>query len=45
MGGRSKERKISHESHRKALMGKKIGDKVEVEAPAGKISYSITSVH
>lgn len=41
-----KEKKISHESPLgKALIGKKVGDKVEVEAPAGKISYSITSVH
>lgn len=41
-----KEKKISHESPLgKALIGKKVGDKVEVEAPAGRISYSITSVH
>ncbi|MCL4418807.1 transcription elongation factor GreA [Patescibacteria group bacterium] len=41
-----KEKKISHESPLgKALIGKKVGDRVEVEAPAGKISYSITSVH
>ena len=41
-----KERKISHESPLgKALIGKKVGDKVEVEAPAGKLLYSIVSVH
>lgn len=40
------EKKISHESPLgKALLGKKIGEKVEVEAPAGKIIYSIISVH
>ncbi|MEM4270626.1 MAG: transcription elongation factor GreA [Candidatus Pacearchaeota archaeon] len=41
-----KEKKISHESPLgKALIGKKVGEKVEVEAPAGKISYSIISIH
>ena len=41
-----KEKKISHESPLgKALIGKKVGEKVQVEAPAGKISYSILSVH
>ena len=41
-----KERKISHESPLgKALIGKKVGDKIEVEAPAGKLLYSIISVH
>lgn len=41
-----KERKISHESPLgKALIGKKTGDKIEVEAPAGKLLYSIVSVH
>lgn len=40
-----KEKKISHESPLgKALIGKKTGDKVEVEAPAGKVLYSIVSV-
>ena len=40
-----KERKISHESPLgKALIGKRVGEKVEVEAPAGKITYSIVSV-
>lgn len=40
-----KEKKISHESPLgKALIGKKVGEKVEVEAPAGKIVYSVVSV-
>jgi transcription elongation factor GreA len=40
-----KEKKISHESPLgKALLGKKIGEKVEVEAPAGKLGYTIVSV-
>lgn len=40
------EKKISHESPLgRALIGKKIGDKVEVEAPAGKILYAIVSIH
>ncbi len=40
-----KERKISHESPLgKALIGKKVGEKVEVEAPAGKIVYTIESI-
>jgi transcription elongation factor GreA len=39
------EKKISHESPLgKALLGKKVGEKVEVEAPAGKIHYTIVSV-
>jgi len=39
------DKKISHESPLgKALMGKKVGEKVEVEAPAGKVVYTITSV-
>jgi transcription elongation factor GreA len=38
-------KKISHESPLgKVLLGKKIGEKVQVEAPAGKIIYSIISV-
>lgn len=41
-----KEKKISHESPLgKALIGKKVGEKVEVEAPAGKIAYTIVSIH
>jgi transcription elongation factor GreA len=39
------EKKISHESPLgKALLGKKNGESVEVEAPAGKIHYTIVSV-
>ena len=39
------EKKISHESPLgKALLGKKVGEKVEVEAPAGKVIYTIASV-
>ncbi len=39
------EKKISHESPLgKALLNKKVGDMVEVEAPAGKISYTVISV-
>lgn len=38
-------KKISHESPLgKALLGKKVGDKVEVEAPAGKILYKILEI-
>ncbi|MAG59830.1 transcription elongation factor GreA [Candidatus Woesebacteria bacterium] len=40
-----KEKKISHESPLgQALVGKKVGDKVEVEAPAGKIMYSVLGI-
>lgn len=39
------EKKISHESPLgKALLGKKRGEKVEVEAPAGKIIYKILRI-
>lgn len=39
------DKKISHESPLgKALIGKKVGEKVEVEAPAGKVVYTISSV-
>jgi transcription elongation factor GreA len=39
------DKKISHESPLgKALLGKKVGEKIEVEAPAGKIHYVIVSV-
>jgi transcription elongation factor GreA len=39
------EKKISHESPLgKALLGKKINETVEVQAPAGKIVYTIVSV-
>jgi len=38
-------RKISNESPLgKALLGKKIGDEVEVSAPAGKIKYKILEI-
>lgn len=40
-----KEKKISHESPLgKALMGKKVGEKIEVEAPAGKIFYKVLNI-
>lgn len=39
------EKKISHSSPLgKALLGKKVGEKVEVEAPVGKILYKILSI-
>lgn len=39
------EKKISHESPLgKALMGKKVGDEIEVDAPAGKMVYKIVSI-
>ena len=39
------EKKISHESPLgKALMGKTVGDEIEVDAPAGKIIYKIVSI-
>ena len=38
-------KKISHTSPLgKALVGKKIGEKVEVDAPAGRITYEILSI-
>ncbi len=40
-----KEMKISHSSPLgKALMGKKVGEKIDVEAPAGKLSYKILNI-
>ncbi len=40
-----KDKKISHESPLgKALIGKSLGEKVEVEAPAGKVTYTIVEV-
>jgi len=40
-----KDKKISHESPLgKALLGKKVGEKIEVEAPAGNVIYTIVSV-
>ncbi len=39
------EKKISHESPLgKALMGKGIGEKIEVEVPAGKVVYHIKEI-
>lgn len=39
------EKKISHESPLgKALIGKKVGEKIEVQAPAGKIQYTVVSI-
>lgn len=39
------EKKISHESPLgQALVGKKVGDKVSVEAPAGKVQYTILGI-
>lgn len=38
-------KKISHESPLgKALFGKKVGEKVDVEAPAGRVQYEILEV-
>ena len=38
-------KKISHESPLgKALMGKKIGEEVKVQAPAGTIAYQIKAI-
>jgi len=40
-----KEKKISHESPLgKALIGKKVGEEVQFEAPAGKILYKIEAI-
>lgn len=40
------EMKISHESPLgKALLGKKTGEKIEVEAPIGKLTYTILKIH
>ena len=39
-------KKISHDSPLgKALLGKTVGEKVEVEAPAGRILYAVVSVN
>lgn len=39
------EKKISHESPLgKALLGKSVGDEIEVEAPAGKMIYKVVSI-
>ncbi len=38
-------KKISHESPLgKVLIGKKVGEKVQVEAPAGRLTYSIVKI-
>lgn len=40
------EKKISHESPLgKALLNKSAGDKVEVDAPAGKVLYTVVEIH
>jgi len=40
------EQKISHTSPLgQALLGKKSGEKVEIEAPAGKVTYHILKIH
>ncbi len=39
------QKRISHESPLgKALIGKKVGDKVEVEAPAGRLLYKVLHI-
>jgi len=39
------EKKISHESPLgSALVGKKVGDKIEVDAPVGKLTYTILKI-
>lgn len=39
------EKKISHQSPLgRALLGKKVGDKVKVKAPVGKVIYHITAI-
>jgi transcription elongation factor GreA len=39
------EKKISHSSPLgKALLGKRVGEKAEVEAPAGKVLYKILKI-
>jgi len=38
-------KRISHESPLgRALLGKKVGEKVEVDAPVGKITYTIKKI-
>ncbi|HCM37854.1 MAG: Transcription elongation factor GreA [Candidatus Gottesmanbacteria bacterium GW2011_GWB1_43_11] len=40
-----KQKKISHSSPLgKALMGKRVGDEIEVQAPAGKLRYKILHI-
>lgn len=39
-------KKISHKSPLgQALMGKRVGEKIEVEAPAGRVAYTIKSIN
>lgn len=39
------EKKISHESPLgAALIGKKVGDKIEVDAPVGKLAYTVLKI-
>lgn len=46
MEANPEEKKISHKSPiGSALLGKKVGEKVQVEAPAGKILYTVVSVN
>ena len=45
-GANPLEQKISHTSPLgKALLGKKKGDQVEIDAPAGKVKYHILKIH
>lgn len=40
------EKKISHESPLgKALLGKSVGDEIEVQAPAGTMTYTVVSIN
>jgi transcription elongation factor GreA len=40
------EKKISHSSPLgKALLGKEVGEEVEIEAPAGKVVYQVKKIH
>jgi transcription elongation factor GreA len=40
------EKKISHESPLgKALLGKSVGDEIQVEAPAGTMTYTVVSIN
>jgi len=40
------EQKISHTSPLgRALLGKKMGEQVEIDAPAGRVKYHIVKVH
>lgn len=40
------EKKISHESPLgKALLGKSVGDEIEVQAPAGTMTYTVISIN